>query len=757
MPRQPHEENDEARLDELPPGRGPGWASPVNPNEHRTPDYLRPTPSRNRGGRHRGPGAALAAATVFATLMTLETVAVEPPRLAMSNAEAELDLRIADNGPYRLTDRRTGEKYEALDLGVVTVWDRTEDRRRHVPLVPSPNPEDWRDDAVRIDVERLSDTAGRVRVDLGGDGSANAMGGTRLGVHFDIEIELRGKGLELAIPEASFEERHQARFRVLSIELLPGLGRTPEGSRGYLFLPSRSGSVFYFDRNHPRAARNTNADSSLEPSSAQGLRQRWGFPADGPAEYGSLVYGEQGRWEDLLTMPLYATVRDGAALAGIILGGAYDTKIVARRGLGSERCASVSPRFVYRRFWNSKRDTETRRIRLVLLRGSAAGYGGVANLYRDYLLDEAGVPTLKTRAAANPAIAYFRDSFYCRVMLGMSPGGVPKCYQSFDDVAETIRLYREAGFDKVSFIGVGANVGGHDWAHPTIFPVEPAFGGEEGLRRLVRAVNDAGYTFGLHVNYKDVYRHSADWREEIVQRNEWGELRYHGAWMGGYSYQGLPQRMLEFAQRDFPILREMGMQGFFYFDAVGGVMEETFPPGDAICRREYGEGMNAYLAEGERVFGCCGNEVSIAPSLGVLTHTNIFYPGSEAAKPDTCGYSRNGFIDHFVPAQCMVYHGLCLYSGGPEVGGMAGTEHRDKVTGEDVQADYARWRTAQARCGDLHYEFFVDHRELAPGITRSAFSDGTAILVNHTREPWTDGAVTLPARGHVVRRPGGAP
>jgi hypothetical protein len=274
------------------------------------------------------------------------------------------------------------------------------------------------------------------------------------------------------------------------------------------------------------------------------------------------------------------------------------------------------------------------------------------------------------------------------------------------------------------------------------------------MERLLTAVNDAGYTFGLHVNYKDVYRHSKDWQDEAVQRNEWGEFRFHGAWMGGYSYQGIPHKMLEYyAKRDLPKLAEMGMHGFFYFDAIGGVMEESFPPGDPICRREYGEGMNAYMLEGERNFGCAGNEVSIAASLGVLTNTNIFYSGGPI-KNDANGYRRNGILDHFVPVQNMVYHGLSLYGGGPEVGGIVGGGSNAKTTPEKVKEDYARHVQSRDWGGDLHYEFLTEHEEVAPGVTRSGFSDGTVTFVNRNEEAWAGEGETVPARGYVVKRPG---
>jgi hypothetical protein len=299
-------------------------------------------------------------------------------------------------------------------------------------------------------------------------------------------------------------------------------------------------------------------------------------------------------------------------------------------------------------------------------------------------------------------------------------------------------------------------MGGHDWAHPTIFPFEPVYGGEEGFKKLVKAVYGQGYTLGLHTNYKDVYRHSPDWNEEAIQRNEWGDLRYHGAWMGGWSYQGIPHKMLElYVKRDFPKLRELGLRGFWYFDAVGSVMEETFPPGERICRREYGEGMNAYFEEANKTFGCCGNELSIAPSLGVIVNTGIQWKGGgEPVSVNDNGYSIHSLLDRFVPFQFMVYHGICDYGAGPDVGGRVGTEYWKQPTGEQIEELYEQWKASQEWRGDLLFEFLTDYEQIAPGLTRSTFSDGTVIYVNRTGGKWEMNGIAVSGNGYVVKRPG---
>jgi hypothetical protein len=476
-----------------------------------------------------------------------------------------------------------------------------------------------------------------------------------------------------------------------------------------------------------------------------------------------MMYGKQSAWEDQLQVPVYATLRERGGLMGILRSGEYDTEVRARRHQGPDQLAAVSPVWHYRRYWHSKLDPVDRRVRLVALDAPQANYVGVGTVYRDYLVKECGVKTLRQRAAENPEVAYFLDSIYLRVMMGMKRSaldgkGEMRSFQSWDAFREVIPQFQKAGFKKVNFIFVGANFEGHDGAHPTVFPLEKTHGGEEAFRRLVKVLDEADYRAGFHLNYKDVYRCSPDWDESFIQINEYGELRYHGAWIGGYSYQGIPQDMLErFGRRDLPKLRELGLRGMHYWDACLSVMEETFPPNRAITRREYGQGAIGYFRYAAEVFGTVGCETSIAPLLGtVVSVGNTGYQnGGRSTKFPANGYCEAALVDHWVPLQHVVYHGLCTYGGGAELAGRTGYEFNATPKPEEIDMIRQRYIDSLPYNGDLVFEFITGHERLTDGRTRTTFSDGTCIRVNPTGQAWVDAGVTVPPKSHHVARKGG--
>lgn len=679
--------------------------------------------------------------------------------LANERLALDIDLRL-DGGHVHLKDLDTGQTYEAADFGVIRVWDCTEDRMRALIISP-----DFKTFACKVGIDRLNDTQAVVHLSTGA-GSASAMGTQSFGISLDVELTLKDNTLEYAIPIAGFKENLPQRWRLMNVELFPHLGATPAGSPGYIIIPSWSGAVYYFDRNHPRANPQYNQTGHGDMTTESGLRTRWSFRPDAPAEYGTMMYGLQAAWEDQSQQPVYATIRDGAGLAGILISGEYDTEVRARRDQGPNRTCSINPIWHFRRYWHSKLDPVDRRVRLVALGPDQASYSGVGNLLRDYLISEKGVRTLRQRAETNEEVKYFVDSVYLRVMMGMKRSsldgkGEMRSYQSWDQFREAIPLFQQAGFDKINFVFVGANFEGHDGAHPTVFPLEPAHGGEAAFKRMMEKVNEAGYRACFHLNYKDVYQCSPDWTPEAIQISEWGDLRYHGAWIGGFSYQGIPQEMLErFGKRDLPKLRALGLRGMHYWDACLSVMEETFPARNGvpnnriITRREYGEGAIGYFKYAAEIFGTVGCETSIVPLLGIIVNAgNTTYPsGGESRKFPSNGFCEAGLIDHWVPMQHVIYHGLCCYGGGAELAGRTGYEFNAAPTKEEIDKIREKYVEAQQWNGPLAWEFITDHRLLAPGILRTTFSDGTKIYVNKTTETWTGEGVTVAAKKHTIQR-----
>ena len=76
---------------------------------------------------------------------------------------------------------------------------------------------------------------------------------------------------------------------------------------------------------------------------------------------------------------------------------------------------------------------------------------------------------------------------------------------SFEDVEALLEECKAMGIEHAEFCLVGWNIRGHDGRWPQVFPVEPAFGGEENLRKLIIRAKELGYSIVCHTNSTDAY------------------------------------------------------------------------------------------------------------------------------------------------------------------------------------------------------------------------------------------------------------
>jgi len=74
------------------------------------------------------------------------------------------------------------------------------------------------------------------------------------------------------------------------------------------------------------------------------------------------------------------------------------------------------------------------------------------------------------------------------------------------------------------------------------------------------------------------------------------------------------------------------------------------------------------------------------PLLGIIVNAgNTTYPGDGASqKFPSNGFCEAGLIDHWVPMQHIIYHGLCCYSGGAEFAGRTGHEFNSAPKKEEI-------------------------------------------------------------------------
>jgi len=523
------------------------------------------------------------------------------------------------------------------------------------------------------------------------------------------------------------------------LSLLAGVSLLPDlmsaGKGGCLLLPIRNGALCY---------------PECHPNSSERF----------------LIYGEQHQWELMPMLPYCGAVRKEGVSALIAIADQGECDAQCRVDIDPDGQGSAGFSMRYRHTMIDPVDPIERVVRFVPLSGKEAGYAGVGRRMQRYVLEKSGRGTLAERAAVNPDIAYAANSFVLKIMhackeIGSIDGtGELKVFTTFDQAREKLSALKEAGIEKLYVQLTGWNLEGHDGAWPTRFPVEPALGGEDALRRLIEYGQSLGYQMQVHDNYADFMLRSPDFNGARCVGSLYGGPLKRGCWAGGINYPvwGLSYTDDELSGQ-LAKVKDLGASGIAYLDAMGIPLEVSYneAQGEARYRRACADGVNRIVRAARETYGAASVE------------TGYLYCAME------CDYIGSTFLekvklttdlaDTFVPVWLMAVKGFVIVNltdtmqGAIDFGHNAdqtisermltmaeyGLLPRNEITATRGSWGYPLEPTLEAmlieyklivnELSNLAYASLTDHqileRDKDKYVSLSTFSDGTTILADH--------------------------
>jgi len=430
-----------------------------------------------------------------------------------------------------------------------------------------------------------------------------------------------------------------------------------------------------------------------------------------------------------------------------------------------------------------------------------ADYAGMAREYRKWQLERKAVVPLSERVKKRPILDYMVKNPEVRVRLAWKPVPSPKPDQTtldeplvkpvitFDRFKEIVDEFKRQGIPGAEFCLVGWNVGGHDGRWPQVFPVEPSLGGEARLKEAIRHAQGLGYEVVAHCNHRDAYLIADSWDAEYIrERDADGTLkRGKTTWGGGRMYTICPRRAYErFATKQMPMVAALGFRGLHYLDVYSCVPVE-------ICESSYHplnvpesvKWVGNILNLATDTFGGVASEGGFDQNAGSLDY--ILYASFARPFEDK---TYEGLVDRLVPMFPLVYNGIILSNpftttvnamlkGRPselkviEFGarptfyyyanfltpgkGKNWMGDQDLECGTDAVlvesvAAIKRAIAPYAALARLQYLWMDGHDELAPGVYRTKYSDGTAVYVNYGKNAATVDDVTIPAQDWLLKK-----
>lgn len=426
------------------------------------------------------------------------------------------------------------------------------------------------------------------------------------------------------------------------------------------------------------------------------------------------------------------------------------------------------------------------------LKGKDADYSGIARLYRNYQLARGEVRPIKERVKTNPYLAYAVYAPEVRIRQAWKPVPSPVKEQTlqtepkmrvkvtFERAGEIADALKKAGVDKAELCLVGWNARGHDGRWPTPFPVEPALGGENELRRLIRHVQKEGFQIVGHSNSGDAYRVSPDWNEADIAKNPDGSLQKNAVWSGGQMYNLCYKPSYEkFVGRNHKFMADLGFRGLHYIDVLSCVNPTVcYDSLHPLNHKEAAQYAILHMKDGAEKMGGVASEGPVDHVAGIEDY--VLYVTFKNVK-DSC--FPQGLVNAYVPVWHIVYNGIILanpatntinftikdrdeamkvveYGGRPSFyfysafldNGKNWMGNTDLKCGTKEELDEAVKAIKKGydylkQMGHLQYEFIDRHECLAEKVYMTTYAEGSKVICNYTDAPYSYKGHKIEAHG----------
>ena len=426
--------------------------------------------------------------------------------------------------------------------------------------------------------------------------------------------------------------------------------------------------------------------------------------------------------------------------------------------------------------------------------GREADWKTVAKRYREYKLCEDGCKLLRDRIKDNPALEYCANAPEIRIRMGWKPvpptvfeqtdENEPEMYVScsFERVKDIIDELKKRGVRGAELCLVGWNKSGHDGRWPTVFPVEPALGGEQKLRELINYARLNGYKIVCHTNSTDCYSISDKWDGgSIAMKKKNGEIAANACWSAGRMYNLCPEKALEYARELMPELKKLGFNGIHYIDVISIVaprncFDKNHPVTSRRCAeinkeiaRLAKEYIGGFSSEGagdvyadvldSALYMRFNYKMSVGTDKGIPLWEFIFH-GIVMASPsiNSVNYTIKGSEERLEIYECASRPSFYINSKFVEGDNSNWMGNIDLVVNTREQLEYCADKIAEGcaeyeKVSRLQTQTIEDYTELCDGVFVTTFSDGTRIISNRSTAPIACFNTEIPSFGYAVIQP----
>ncbi|SFB74936.1 DUF5696 domain-containing protein [Butyrivibrio sp. YAB3001] len=324
---------------------------------------------------------------------------------------------------------------------------------------------------------------------------------TKLKIGMTLEVKLTDDGVVARIPEESIKE-DGSKYYIGTLRMYSYMGCSYlDDKEGYMLVPDGNGALIYLDNKEGRYASGYSGviygkDVGFEESQAETLL--WD-------KYNTITDSEQ------VFAPIYgiAHTDDEMAFLGIVEKGQERASIdVMPNGVSVDYNRAYA-RFVLRRTYNQPtsvnstsgslhvyeddRSHSDLQVRFVFLSGKEASYAGMANAYRDYLIDEGQIKKADTSYRT-------RVDFLGTERENWLLSTTPVVMTTAEDAREIYSDLKQSGVENLLTVYKGWQKGGLYNLPINKYKADSEIGGNSALTEFIEKASDDGDEVYLYNN-----------------------------------------------------------------------------------------------------------------------------------------------------------------------------------------------------------------------------------------------------------------
>ncbi len=336
---------------------------------------------------------------------------------------------------------------------------------------------------------------------------------------------------------------------------------------------------------------------------------------------------------------------------------------------------------------------------------------------------------------------------------------------------EVFKKIKAAGVDKVYVCTEGWQDGGYDGRTPSTWPICPEAGGEEELKKYIKACQDLGFLIDGHMDYTDAYTCSRDFTKELVCKHPSGKLETNGAWAGGKAYNiCLEYAWHKWIPAELEKIRKLGFKGGLFYDVFGAVYPyRCCDPKHPANRAKQGEYHYKIMKMSRPMFGVIGQEGGFDDFISQVDFINYPSTGFDAGVRRMSDAPKKGSLRfEIVPFWELVYHDITISSPYRMLCPDAFyfdekyLDHRLKMAEFCGRPIFYGTHDYRVPAMKIAYDFYKTYRHLVPeemtkhtkleeGIYKTNFANGAYIVVNYNKTPFKYRGIEIPEKGYIVK------